>query len=177
MKREKSCDECCDRAEDEEYDGDSLSGACEGVGYGEGCSFGGFVVEPGGDEKNERRKRGEDVVFLAGGKREEKEWDRCPESEKETRAFFGREGADRDEGTEGFAPGDGAESADEIGAPGHDPDKEQSPEEIEGNGVVVARDAKIQIAEEMLVDEVEPEPAVGVAVCGLGNGPMAVREG
>ena len=65
----------------------------------------------------------------------------------------------------------------EIGAPGHEPDEEESPEEIEGDGVVVAGDAEVEVAEEVLVDEVEPEPAVDVAVGGERDGPVAVGEG
>ncbi len=46
---------------------------------------------------------------------------------------------------------------------------------------LVARDSEVEIAEEMLVDEIEPEPAVDVAVGGEGDLPMyrpvAVSEG
>ena len=52
----------------------------------------------------------------------------------------------------------------DVGRPGHYPDEEESPEKIEGDGVVVARDAEVEVAEEMLIDEVEPEPAVDVAL-------------
>ena len=62
-------------------------------------------------------------------------------------------------------------------APGHEPDEEEPPEEGEGDGVVVVGDTEVEVAEEMFVDEVEPEPAVDVAVGGEGDGPVAVREG
>ena len=45
-------DECCEGADDEDEDGDPLAGAGERVWDGEGFGFGGFVVEPGGDEKD-----------------------------------------------------------------------------------------------------------------------------
>ncbi len=70
-----------------------------------------------------------------------------------------------------------AQGAEEEGAPGHEPDEDESPEEEEGDGVVVAGDAEVEVAEEVLVDEVEPEPAVDVAVGWEGDGPVAVREG
>ena len=41
---------------DEEHDGDALAGAGEWVGDGEGFGFGGFVVEPAGDEEDQRRE-------------------------------------------------------------------------------------------------------------------------
>ena len=69
------------------------------------------------------------------------------------------------------------EGFEEEGAPGHEPDEEESPEEIEGDGVVVAGDAEVEVAEEVLVDEVEPEPAVDVAVGGKWDLPVAVGEG
>ena len=65
----------------------------------------------------------------------------------------------------------------EPGGPGHDPDEEQSPEEIEGNGVVVAGDTEVEIAEKVFVDEVEPGPAVDVAVGGKWDLPVVVGEG
>ncbi len=38
-------------------------------------------------------------------------------------------------------------------------------------------DAEVEVAEEVLVHEVEPEPAVDVAVGGKGNLPVAIGEG
>jgi hypothetical protein len=64
----------------------------------------------------------------------------------------------------------------EKGGPGHDPDEKKSPEEIEGNGVIVSGDAEIEIAEEMLVNKVEPEPAVDVAVSGERDLPVMIGE-
>ena len=78
---------------------------------------------------------------------------------------------------DGLPGGDAGDGVEEVGGPGHDPDEEQSPEEIEGDGVVVAGDAEVEIAEEVLVDEVEPGPAVDVAVGGEGDLPVAVGEG
>ena len=85
-----ACGECCDGAEDEKDDGDALAGADEGVGYGEGFGFIGFVVEPCGDEEDERGDGGEDVVLLAGGEGEEEEWDGGPEAEEQAGAFAAR---------------------------------------------------------------------------------------
>ena len=65
----------------------------------------------------------------------------------------------------------------EIGAEGEEPDEEESPEEIEGDGVVVVGDAEIEIAEKVLVDEVEPEPAVDVGVGGIWDRPVVMGEG
>jgi len=154
-----------------------VAGARERVGDGEGFGLVGFVVEPGGDEQDERGNCGENVVLLPGGEREEEHGDEGPEAEEEACAFGLAEGADGDEWTDGFAPGDGVEGAEEKGAPGHEPDEDEAPEEKERDGVVVARDTEVEVAEEVLVDEVEPEPAVDVAVGGKRNGPVAVGEG
>lgn len=81
-------------------------------------------------------------------------------------------GADED-----FPGGDAGEGVGEEGGPGHEPDDEESPEEGEGDGVVVAGDAEVEVAEEVLVDEVEPGPAVDVSLGGLGDLPVVVAEG
>ena len=62
-------------------------------------------------------------------------------------------------------------------APRHQPDQAEAPEEVERDGVVVAGDAQVEIAEELLVDEVEPEPAVDVSLGGKRDEEVAVREG
>ena len=72
---------------------------------------------------------------------------------------------------EGRGPGGGFE---DEGGPGHEPDEAEAPEEPEGAGVVVVGDAEVEVAEEVLVHEVEPEPAVDVAVGGKGDLPVAV---
>ena len=51
---EEAGEECGDRSEDKECDRDALTGAGEWVGDDEGFCFAGFIVEPRGDEKNER---------------------------------------------------------------------------------------------------------------------------
>jgi hypothetical protein len=177
MQDEESGDDGGDGAEDKEYDRDALAGADEWVGDDEGFGLDGFGVEPRGDEKHHGGECGEDVVLLTCGEGEEEERDQRPEAEEEAGAFVLVEGADGDEWAEGFAPRDGGEGAEEESAPRHEPDEDESPEEGEGDGVVVAGDAEVEVAEEMLVDEVEPEPAVDVAVGGEGDGPVAVREG
>ena len=139
------------------------------VGDGEGLGFGGFVAEPCGDEQDERRERGEDVVLLPGGEARRRGAGRRPRCRGAGGCFRRREGADGDERAQGFAPGDGGEGVEEVGAPGHQPDEEESPEEAERDGVVVAGDAEVEVAEDLLVDEVEPEPAVDVAVGGQGT--------
>ena len=121
---EESGDESADGAEDEEDDGDALAGARERVGDGKGFGFVGFVVEPGGDQKDQRRQRGEDVVLLPGGETKEEQRDHCPKAEKKAGVFRCRESADGDERAEGFAPGDRAQGAEEIRAEGHEPDEE-----------------------------------------------------
>ena len=60
--------------------------------------------------------------------------------------------------------------------PGHEPDEAEAPEEPEGGGVVVVGDAEVEVAEEVLVHEVEPEPAANVAVGGEGDLPVVVDE-
>jgi len=106
---EKSGDECSDGAEDQKDSCDALAGADEWVGDGEGFGFGGFVVEPGGDEEDHAGERGKDVVLLPGGEGEEKDGDDGPEAEEEEGAFALCERADRNHWAEGFVPGDGGE--------------------------------------------------------------------
>lgn len=73
---------------------------------------------------------------------------------------------------EGAGDGGGKE-----GGPGHEPDEDETEKESERDGVVVAGDAQVEVAEELLVHEVEPGPAVNVAVGGERDLPMAVEEG
>jgi hypothetical protein len=87
--------------------------------------------------------------------------------------------AAEDLGLAGFAedrcgPGGGLE---DEGGPGHEPEETESPEEPEGRGVVVVGDAEVEVAEEVLVHEIEPEPAADVAVGGEGDEPVAEGEG
>ena len=79
-------------------------------------------------------------------------------------------------GSRGREEGCGSDGLEEEGRPGHEPDEAEAPEEPEGDGVVVVGDAEVEVAEEMLVHEVEPEPAVDVAVGGEGDVPVAVNE-
>ncbi len=60
--------------------------------------------------------------------------------------------------------------------PRHEPDEAETPEEPERGGVVVVWDAEVEVAEQVLVHEVEPEPAADVAVGGEGDDPVAVEE-
>ena len=48
--------------------------------------------------------------------------------------------------------------------PRHEPEEAEAPEEPQRDGVVVARNAEVEVAQKLLVDEVEPEPAVDVAL-------------
>ena len=78
----------------------------------------------------------------------------------------------------GSAKGDGGgEGLGEEGGPGHQPDEHQAPEEGKGHGGVVAGDAEVEVAEELLVDEIEPGPAVDVVVGGKGDRPVALGKG
>ena len=52
-------------------------------------------------------------------------------------------------------------------APGEEPDQVQGPVEVAGELVVVAGDAAAEEAEDVLVDEVEPEEAVAVGAAGV----------
>jgi len=140
--------------------------------------------EPAGDQEGEWRKRGEDIVFLARGEGEEEEWESGPEEEQEARTGDGGVEAGEDLGGCVAACNDGldplaerrADGAVEEGRPRHEPDEAESPEEPERRGVIVVGDAEVEVAEEVLVHEVEPEPAADVAVGGKGDEPVAVDE-
>ena len=139
--------------------------------------------EPGGEEDGESGEGGEDVVLLTRGEGEEEKDDGGPEEEKQSAATLEREVvaaelAAEDLGAagaaeEGRGPGGGLE---DEGGPGHEPEEAESPEEPEGRGVVVVGDAEVEVAEQVLVHEVEPEPAADVAVGGQGHEPVAERE-
>ena len=58
-------------------------------------------------------------------------------------------------------PNDGEE------APGEEPDEVEGPVKIAGEFVVIVRDASAEEAEDVLVDEVEPEEAVAVGSSGV----------
>ncbi len=78
--------------------------------------------------------------------------------------------------------GAGAPEAEEGGdgkeeAPGKEPDEMEGPEEISGELVVVHGDALAQEAEEVLVDEVEPEEAVTVGSAGVAEAGEDVPRG
>jgi len=79
------------------------------------------------------------------------------------------------DGFESAARG-GEDGSEEEGGPGHEPDEAEAPEEPEWGGVIVVRDAEVEIAEEVLVHEIEPEPAVYVAVGWEGDLPVVVHE-
>ena len=135
--------------------------------------------EGAGDEEDERRERGENVVLLPGGEGEEGEGDGGPEEKEEAGALVGREGVGAEAGAEssgaerkGFSEGGGKE-----GGPGQEPDEEEAEKEPERDGVVVAGDTEVEVAEELLIDEVEPGPAVDVALGGERDGEVAVGEG
>ena len=74
---------------------------------------------------------------------------------------------------EGRGPGGGLE---DEGGPRHHPDETEAPEEPERGSVVVVGDAEVEVAEDVLVHEVEPEPAVDVAECGERDLPVEVDE-
>ena len=104
---EEACGECGEGAEDEKDYGDALAGAGERVGDGEGFGFGGFVVEPGGDEEDERGE-GRGGRSTPGGWREEKKRSGMAAQRPRRRRVLSvaGESADGDAGAEGFAPGE-----------------------------------------------------------------------
>src|ERR1035437_6837862 len=74
-------------------------------------------------------------------------------------------------------PHDWTDCLEDERGPGHEPDQAEAPEEPERDGVVVAGDAEVEVAEDRFVDEVEPEPAVDVSLRWQRDGEVAVRKG
>ena len=73
----------------------------------------------------------------------------------------------------GRGPGSGFE---DEGRPGHHPEETETPEEPEWGGVVVVGNAEVEVAEDVLVHEIKPEPAAYVAVVGEWDKPVARYE-
>jgi len=135
----------------------------------------------GAEEESEGGVAGHGVVLLRGGEGEESENEGGPGKGEEAGAsgavglvgvFVCGSVTRRDSGVRErrFERkfGDGGE----VEAPGEKPDEMEKPEKRARDGVVVARVAKIEKAEELFVDEVEPEEAVilaGAAVEGEGE--------
>ena len=111
--------------------------------------------------------------------------DECDEDGEEVWNVDGvaQENADDDDG-EGLPVGDAvcygvgvveaaeadgclAEEDDAEERPGEEPDQVEAPVEVAGELVVVHRDAPAEEAQEVLVDEVEPEEAVAVHAAGV----------
>ena len=132
--------------------------------------------------RSERGDGGEDVVLLAGGEGEEEERDGGPEAEEEAGASSGVRvaavlvGLMRDcnhfrclrsgEAAMAARHSTVARALKRKADQGMIQMRSRPQKRAEGDGVVVAGDAEVEIAEEVLVDEVEPEPAVDVAVGG-----------
>ena len=62
---------------------------------------------------------------------------------------------------------EGGEAQGQEERPGEEPDEVERPVEVAGELVVVAGDAAAEEAEDVLVDEVEPEEAVAVHAAGV----------
>ncbi len=106
----------------------------------------------GADQQGERRIARHGIIFLRGGKREENQHEAEPAERQQARA------AGAVNWLEGKF-GDGRE----INAPGKQPDQMEQPEIEARDGIVIARVAKIQKAQKLLIDEEKPEKAVILA--------------
>ncbi len=126
--------------------------------------------ECGGEENQEGKVDGEGVVLLIGGEREEEE-DEGGEEGKDLDGLEGEAGGMLGGGGAGEEAIAVAPCEDEGGgceeAPGEEPDEVEGPVEVAGELVVVAGDAAAEEAEDVLVDEVEPEEAVAVGTAGV----------
>ena len=56
------------------------------------------------------------------------------------------------------------QSLEHEGDPRRQPELQQAPEEQQRNGVVVPRNPPVEIAEDLLVDEIEPKETVHLAL-------------
>jgi len=65
----------------------------------------------------------------------------------------------------------------EEGGPGHQPYKDKSPEEQQWNRVVVPGHSQIEVPQQVLIDEIEPGPAMDVSVRWLRYDPMTMGKG
>ncbi len=161
-----------------------------GEGEGEGAAEGGVewlrIAFDGGEgrgqEHQEREVDGEGVVLLVGGDGEEDE-DEGGEDDEEKDGLRPKAeawgylfvGGEIDEGF-ALAAGDDEGGGGEE-APGEEPDQVEGPVEVAGELVVVAGDAAAEEAEDVLVDEVEPEEAVAVGAAGVAQAGEDVPRG
>ena len=201
--------------------------AVGGFGFGVGAGAGDLGTREGrGDQHQQRKIRGEGVVLLVGGEREEGKHQEGEDAEQQGGALGGGEVGEglgmarvpgacpaiavrapggqagqrkRDQEAferAGYGDGEEEEGAENPGsreveavgvdqavatpaaygvgqedgheqAPGEEPDEVEAPVEIAGELVVVARDAAAEEAEDVLVDEVEPEEAVAAHAAGV----------
>ena len=139
----------------------------------------GIEREPAGDQQCERRQRRQDVVLLPRGEAEEEDRQQSPycKQQEDTRRGMPAQVVEHLVEMRGAACAEiandaaeemreRAERLEEKRRPGHQPHQAQSPEEPQRHGVVIARDAEVQIAQYLLVNEVEPGPAVDVSLGG-----------
>jgi hypothetical protein len=101
------------------------------------------------EQQSQRRVTRHRIIFLRGGEGEEDQQEAGPGERQQTRAPGAVDRLERE-------PRDRRK----VDAPGKQPDEMEEPEVEARDGVVVARITKIQEAQHLLVDEIEPQKAV-----------------
>ena len=110
------------------------------------------------EQHSERRIDGQGVVLLRCGEAEEDEDEADPDEGEEADFIFPCFATFTICRAEALAEG-----GEECQAPGEEPDKVQEPEPEARDGVVIARVAHVQKAQQLLVDEKEPQETVILA--------------
>src|SRR5262249_28199361 len=105
------------------------------------------------------RQRGRKVVLLPRGEAEENKNDDGPQEEQQQHSLGRRSAILRVQEAQAHP----AQRLRQENTPRQQPDQDHSPEQRERKGTVVDRIALAEVAKEMLVYEVKPEKALGLA--------------
>ncbi len=169
---EEKADRRRDHANRRKNGGDPASGAAMRVGNG---GVHGAVRQPSPEQDRGPGQGGQDVVLLPRGKRKEERNEGRPDHQQKTAAAIQREivtaklaaPSPRAQGN-----GPACRFKGKRG-PRHQPHQAQPPEQRQRHGVVVVRDAQVQVAEQVFVHEVKPRPTADIAVRGQRHLPVS----
>ena len=151
--------------EESEYEKDCCgASACSGDGRADG-SFG-FLSHPVAQKQREAGEAGSEIVFLPRGKAEEEKNDGRPAEKEQENGFGGTANA----GDAWQAKANLGERLGKERTPGQEPEKDEAVEKKDGDGVVIHRITLAEVSEELFVDEIKPEEALGLARRWIGEG-------
>jgi len=112
--------------------------------------------QPTADQQRQCWKSRDCVVLLAGGKTKKKQDHDRPEQKKQVRVLLGLQARPQ------FPPSNrhSLQGLWQERNPGKKPQQQESPENHQRDGIVIAWHTLVQITQEMFIDEIEPEESV-----------------